>query len=405
MSNQPHSTTAPEVPVEQSASTEFLTHCYANAIERLNKTYAERSPVAIVIGEGKSASSFVIGKFLDGLGDEASVVRVTEPCADATSFLGQIVRAVGFEPKDMGVSDLESVFKMFLAFQKSHDRRTVVCIEEIQDSEWWVLDKVRRLVETEVEGEFGFVLVISGQPNLKELLHTRPLSAVCMHAGQPVSLAPFTLVETTDYLQRRVEGATAKSVDQVFHYQAITLVHELCAGVPDAVSALVSLCMNLADEGGVELVTTDLVKRAYELQRADIAPDDVDVGAATVNLTGLPARTARLVVQISGEVVQESKLCQGHLLIGRSKLCDIQVPSQTVSRHHALISYTADGAILSDLNSTNGTTVDGYAAKYHSLSPGETIGVGDATIEYVLEDERHSLDQELLDAAIPKSIG
>lgn len=404
MSHQ-QDTTATDLPAEQAASPEFLTHCYRNAIDRLNELYALRCPVAIMIGEGRSASSFVISKFLDGLGDEASLVRISEPCADAASLLGQIVRAVGFEPKDMGASDLESVFKMFLAFQKSHERRTVVCIEEIQDSEWWVLDKVRSLVELEVEGKCGFVLIITGQPSLKELLHTRPLSSVCMHAGQPVSLAPFTLVETTDYLRRRVEGATSKTVEQVFHYQSITLIHELCAGVPDAISALVSLCLNMADEGGFELIATDHVKRAYELQRADVAPEDVDIGAATVNLTAPAPRGARLLVEISGEVVQEAALRHGHLLIGRSKMCDIRALSQTVSRHHALISYTPEGAVLSDLSSTNGTYVDGYQIKYHTLVAGETITVGDVKIEYLLEDERHPLDQEILGTVIPRSAG
>jgi pSer/pThr/pTyr-binding forkhead associated (FHA) protein len=71
-------------------------------------------------------------------------------------------------------------------------------------------------------------------------------------------------------------------------------------------------------------------------------------------------------------------------------MCDIQVDSSTVSRHHALISYTPDGAILADLRSTNGTFVDGHQVGCHTLVPGETITVGDCKIEYILEDERQA---------------
>jgi type II secretory pathway predicted ATPase ExeA len=391
MRDPQHSRTAPESPAEEAVSTEFLTHCYRTAIERLNRSFDERRPVAMVIGEGQSASKFVIGKFLGSLDEEVATVRITEACADASDLMRRIVTAVGFEPKDMGVNDLESVLRMFLSFQKGHGRRTVICMEEIQDSGWWVLDKIRKLVDVEVAGNLGLMLVVSGQPRLKALLHTRPLSSVKVHAGKNIMLSPFTMAETTEYIRRRVEGTGNASIDQAFHFQAITLLHELCAGVPDAISVLVSKCFDLAERAGLDLVTTELVKRAYELQRADLSERTVDADAETVNLNGWVQRGGRLIVNLSGEDVHEKALGQGHILIGRGKMCDIQVESSTVSRHHALISYTPDGAILADLRSTNGTFVDGHLVGCHTLVPGETITVGDCKIEYILEDERQAV--------------
>jgi len=348
-----------------------------------------------MIGEGKSASSFVIGRFLSDLDEEVVSVRINEPCANAGDFLRCIIRAIGIEPNELDVTDLESVLKMFLSFQKSHDRRTIVCIEDVQDSEWWVLDKIRYLVEMEAKGNFGFMLIVSGQLGLKELLHTRPLSSVCQHAGQRISLSPFTLIETTEYMRRRVEGVTTATIDQVFDYHAISLVHDLCAGVPDAISKLVSGCLDLADDAGLDTVTIELVKKAYEIQREGTSPQVANTDAATANLNGLIPRPGRLIVQISGEYLQENALRQGHILIGRSKLCDIHIDSPAVSRHHALINYSAEGAILVDLGSKNGTYVDGYRINQHSLMAGETVAVGDCRIEYVIDDERQAGTNEV----------
>jgi len=397
----PHQcTTAPESPTEKTVSSEFLTHCYRTAIERLTTSFDDRRPVAIVIGEGQSASRFVIGKFLAGLDEEVASVRITEPCADAGDLMRRIVRAVGFDPKDMGVSDLESVLRMYFSFQKGHARRTVICMEEIQDSGWWVLDKIRTLVDLEVEGNFGLMLVVSGQPRLKALLHTRPLSSVSVHAGQCTSLSPFTMAETAEYIRRRVEGAATTSIDQAFHYQAIPLIHELCAGIPDAISTLVSMCFDVADQAGLDLITTEAVKKTYELQRTDLVEQPVDADAETVNLHSWGRRTGRLIVKISGEDVQEKAVRRGHILIGRGNLCDIRIESPTVSRHHALISYTPDGATLADLRSTNGTYVDGHQVSCHSLVPGETIAVGDCRIEYLLEDQREPRMQKAMGASL-----
>jgi type II secretory pathway predicted ATPase ExeA len=382
------STSLPDLSNEEFDSPEFSTPGYRNAIDRLGSSFDELRPVAIAIGEGKLATSFVIGRFLAGLDEETAVARITRPCANASDLMRQIVKGVGFDPKDMDVSDLQSVLRMFLSFQKGHGRRTVICMEQIQDSEWWVLDRIRHLVDLEVRGKFGLMLVLSGQPGLQELLHTRPLNSVCLHAGQRISLTPFTMEETTEYIRRRVEGTPRDSIDKVFQFQAISLIQDITGGVPDALSALVSLCFDVADDAGIDLITADVVQRAQALQDnvAPLLSDDAD--AATVNLNGLQPRAGRLMIQMTGDEIHEMVVRHGHILIGRSKLCDIRVGSTIVSRYHALISYTPEGVMLVDLGSTNGTCVDGVRIGSHCLAAGETITLGDCRIEYSLDDGR-----------------
>jgi len=388
MSHELQTAHLPDRQADPDPSFEFMAHCYRKPLERLSRSFASGRPLAILIGEGRSAPDFVIRTFLAGLDEDTAVARVTEPCVDATDLMRRVVDAAGFQPKDMHLADLESVFKMFLAFQKSHDRRTVVCLENLQDSEWWVLDKIRKLVEMEVQGQYGLLVVIAGQPALKELLSTRPLSSVSALAGYRISLAPFTLAETTECIRQRVEAAdSATTIGEVFQYQAITLIHELCAGVPDAVDTLVSDSLALAGREGLALVTTAQVKRAYELSRAAMPPQEVGADADTVVLSEVEQPLRRLVVRLTGDEVREQALRQGHTLIGRSRLCDVRVESPLVSRHHALINHSGGGAILVDLGSTNGTYVDGYKISARELVAGESIRVGNCTIEYVVEDE------------------
>lgn len=372
---------------ESEDGARFQTRCYRNAIDRLKQSFEAQQPLAILIGEGESAASFVINSFLARLDEDVIVAQITEPCTDATDLMRKVIRAVGFRPKSMGLSDLESIFAMFLSYQKGHGRRTIICVEQIQDSDWWVLDRIRRLVESESENHAGLMIVLSGQPMLKDLLHKQPLSAIFALTGQSIWLAPFTLAETREYIQRRVERTDDETVDQVFEYHAIPLIHELSGGVPDKITALVSVCRDMADAEGLELVTTQLVKRANTtLQRPPEAVNDSSM-TDTVTLNGILPAVGRLVIKLNDKDASEKSLGHGHVLIGRSKLCDICVDRPNVSRHHALIAYTGDTATLVDLASTNGTYVDGYRVKYHVLSPGETIGVGDCRIEYILDHD------------------
>jgi len=95
MSHQQPGPTEAGVSQEQEAQLPFVTDSHDIALEQLGKTFTETRPLAILIGEGKSDTSLLIRRFLDGFDDDFTVVRVTEPCADATSGMREIIEAIG----------------------------------------------------------------------------------------------------------------------------------------------------------------------------------------------------------------------------------------------------------------------------------------------------------------------
>ena len=64
----------------------------------------------------------------------------------------------------------------------------------------------------------------------------------------------------------------------------------------------------------------------------------------------------------------ECALEPGLTLLGRSDLSDITVANPTVSKRHACIQVSGDEVILRDLNSTNGTFVEGKRVEEAHLS-------------------------------------
>ena len=49
--------------------------------------------------------------------------------------------------------------------------------------------------------------------------------------------------------------------------------------------------------------------------------------------------------------------------IGRDASCDLAIPHMTVSRRHAQLERTKDGWLITDLESTNGTRVNGWRVR------------------------------------------
>ncbi len=64
--------------------------------------------------------------------------------------------------------------------------------------------------------------------------------------------------------------------------------------------------------------------------------------------------------------------------IGRSADCEIVVDGASVSRHHALILVDSRGAVLEDLNSTNGVFVNGRRVLRERLRDGDVVTLGEA---------------------------
>lgn len=83
-------------------------------------------------------------------------------------------------------------------------------------------------------------------------------------------------------------------------------------------------------------------------------------------------------------VVKRMPLTRGRFVIGRGDDVDFVLSSGEVSRHHAAVEYDGRHFLLIDLNSTNGTYVNGRRIKKRTIRPGARITIGDCTL--VIDD-------------------
>lgn len=75
------------------------------------------------------------------------------------------------------------------------------------------------------------------------------------------------------------------------------------------------------------------------------------------------------------------------ILIGRDVRCDIMFKDESVSRRHAEVIRLAEGYLLRDLGSRNGTFVNGQRIQEYLLQEGDSLSLGD--VDLVFEAPRH----------------
>jgi pSer/pThr/pTyr-binding forkhead associated (FHA) protein len=113
-------------------------------------------------------------------------------------------------------------------------------------------------------------------------------------------------------------------------------------------------------------------------------------------------RACQFWLEIEAEFAQQTVRCQGGcphdiiavadtLTIGRDAGNDIVLESITVSRFHALLLRDADGMLLADLESTNGTLLNGVLVRPDEpvrLVDGDVIHLGEVVARYAAPPAR-----------------
>jgi pSer/pThr/pTyr-binding forkhead associated (FHA) protein len=96
---------------------------------------------------------------------------------------------------------------------------------------------------------------------------------------------------------------------------------------------------------------------------------------------------ARLILSLDGSVLAEFNMNRERYTIGRLQDNDIRIDNPAVSGHHSLIINILNDSFLEDLNSTNGTYVNGKLIKKHALQHGDVITAGHHQLRFVEDDE------------------
>lgn len=102
---------------------------------------------------------------------------------------------------------------------------------------------------------------------------------------------------------------------------------------------------------------------------------------------------ARLVLSLDGQTLAEYNMTKERYTVGRLPDNDIRIDNAAVSGHHSLIINILNDSFLEDLNSTNGTYVNGKLIKKHALQHDDVITVGHHQLRF-LEDQVDDMPED-----------
>ena len=109
----------------------------------------------------------------------------------------------------------------------------------------------------------------------------------------------------------------------------------------------------------------------------------------------------KMIVSIDEVVIKEVQLTKDRTTLGRRPYNDIVIDNLAVSGEHAVLQMTGGEVVLEDLNSTNGTYVNGKAIKKQQLQNGDAIEIGKYKIKFAGDNAAGDFDKTMVVKARP----
>ncbi len=181
------------------------------------------------VGSGKTTVLRALFSQLDA--DHHRTALIFNPCLSAPELLHSINREFGISTDaSKGPGALEAL-NLFLLEQNAEGRTVVLAIDEAQNLEASVLEQIRLISNLETGKEKLIQIILSGQPELLEILKRDEMRQLSQRITVRYHLQPMDFQDTAHYIDHRLEVAGGKG-KIIFSRGALKRVYGYSRGLP-----------------------------------------------------------------------------------------------------------------------------------------------------------------------------
>lgn len=363
----------------------FLSRSHARAKAYMEFAVLRRDGFVVITGDIGSGKTILLRSVLSELGDDVQVVRVFQTQLDEVDLLRVVLSQLGFKPFQAPKVELLDTLNRHLEALHAQGRRVLLVIDEAQHLGFRVLEELRLLTGLETDKEKLINIILVGQRELDDLLDSPEMEQLRQRIRLRYDLGPLSDEEVRRYVAHRLQVAGGDA-DRLFPEEVFAEIYRYTGGVPRLINTLCDTALLTAYVNQSAQVTAALLKETIEELRWVPYASRMHTSAMLVAGEadgGDWSEYGRLIVSRDERTVGEIPLNRRFLTLGRHGSNDVRIPGRLVSRHHAQVTTLGRNSFLVDLNSLNGTFVNGRAIRQALLREGDSIAIGDYILRYV----------------------
>lgn len=355
--------------------------------------------IGLFYGPAAAGKKTIVRYFVSNMPADIPVAIVDGTQLDEAGILDGIRTQFGMVTSSGATDDSLNELKSFIAQHACRIRQPLLVVENFDKLRLSALKFLCQLAVLKLEGRFAIRMILTGDKSPYEIVSTPTMSALAVRLLGEFALGPMTRSETTRYLYAKLMIGGCTDPERVLPKAICDVLYQISEGWPGILDNLATRAIERAKS---------LPIRSDHIDPADtiIAPSVPPV-VSVVKEEDVGQDVQKLYLTLNRETLQEFDLTESKILIGRSELCDININSRFVSKHHALLVRTDEAMHLLDLKSTNGTFINSRRIDTKVLQHDDIISLGNHGIKLVSPGYRARVtteEQDLADTATMKTI-
>jgi general secretion pathway protein A len=220
-----------------------------------------RKGFLLLTGEVGTGKTTLLRAVIEQIPTEVEIALVMNTAElDGIDLFKLIAAELRLEGPFASKADYLIALNRFLLSRLDRGLNTVLIIDEAQNLDGRLLEQVRLLSNLETSTEKLLQIVLTGQPELRDLLSTPEMSPLRQRIALEHHVQPLRAHEIGEYLKHRVEVAGGK-IEQVFAPGCEEIFYAFSAGCPRLVNVLADRTLLAAFSRQEKPVRPDLLER------------------------------------------------------------------------------------------------------------------------------------------------
>jgi len=220
----------------------YLGKKHKGALTMLEYGLVNQAGFVVITGNIGSGKTTLIRYALDNMDKDVTVGLITNTHASFGQLMQWVLMAYGISSKDEDRVGMHRVFTDFIINEYSHNKRTVLIIDEAQNLNAETLEELRMLSNINVDKNQLLQMVLVGQPELLELLKQPGLEQFTQRIAVHYHLKPLNAEETRTYIYHRLRIAGAKILG-IFSNSACVEIYKASKGIPRVINNLCDIIL------------------------------------------------------------------------------------------------------------------------------------------------------------------
>ena len=205
---------------------------HREALAHLLYAVESRAGFVELTGEVGTGKTTLLRTFLNRLDSEGHrTALIFNPCLSSLELLQNINREFGLTWESGSRLELLQALNAFLLEQKAAGRSVVLVMDEAQNLPRVVLEQIRLISNLETETDKLIQIVLSGQPELLNVLAREDLRQLSQRITVRYHLLPMDFESTRRYIEHRMELAGCFRAAE-FSSAALKRIFRYSGGVP-----------------------------------------------------------------------------------------------------------------------------------------------------------------------------